>query len=161
MWGDTRSRWRKTVWEKTMIQTIIINPKLKEHPTLNNTTMIDTRDTPKIIQQISKLSGGPLHIYDITYNTKHKTNETIKVLDHINKTGHNPLIGHQNQLTKQFIDISNLYNTRNGVITHCLGKHFNQHKEDHEYPSTYLCYVSIIAKAVGKDNINAFLINLL
>ena len=56
---------------------------------------------------------------------------------------------------------SNLYDTTNGVITHCLGKHLNQHKEDHEYPSTYLCYVSIIAKAAVKNNINAYLINLL
>ena len=161
MWRDTYSHWDKTVWKETMIQTIIINPKLKEHPTLNNTTIIDALDTPRTTQQINKLSEGPLHIYDITHNPKHKTNETIKVLDHINKTGHNPLIGHQNQLTKPFIDISNLYNTTNGVITHCLGKHFNQHKKDYEYPSTYLCYVSIIAKAVGKNDINAFLINLL
>ena len=161
MWSNNYSSWHKAVWKKRMIQTIIINPKLREHPTLNGSTIIDTLNTPKTIQQINKLLDGPLHIYDITSNPKHKTNETIKVLDHINKTGHNPLIGHQNELTKQFIDISNLYNTTSGVITHCLGKHFNQHKEKHEYPSTYLCHVSIIAQALGKNDINAFLINLL
>jgi len=144
-----------------MTQTIIINPRLKEHPVLLNAITINVLDTKKTIQQIKKLAGDPINIYDITHNRKHKNNDIIKVSDHINKTGHNPLIGYQNQLAKPFIDISNLYKTKNGITTHCLGKHFNHHKNDYEYPSTHLCYLSIIAKALGKENIKAFLVNTL
>ena len=39
--------------------------------------------------------------------------------------------------------------------------HFEQHKKEHTYPSTYLCYVTIIAKALGKENICGYLINTL
>ena len=81
--------------------------------------------------------------------------------DHINKTGHNPLIGNQKNLEKPFIDISNLYNTKHGITTHCLGERYNKYKEEYKYPSKYLCYISIIARALGKKNINAFLINTL
>lgn len=81
--------------------------------------------------------------------------------NHINKTGHNPLIGEQNKTKEPFIDISNLYSSTDGVITCCLGKHFDDYKNKYKYPSQYLCYISIIAKALGKDDIRGFLINTL
>ena len=159
MWGDNYSSWHKALWKKRMIQTIIINSKLREHPTLNSPIMIDTLNTPQTIQQINKLLDGPLHIYDITYNTKHKTNETIKILDHINKTGHNPLIGNQQITQNNFIDISGLYNSPKGITTHCLGNYFNLEKNKYDYPSKYLCHISIVAKAAGINTVKGLLIN--
>ena len=147
-----------------MIQTLIADSRIKKNPALNkthNTIVINPLDTSQTIKLINKLSKGPIHIYDITHNSKHKANDIIKVSDHINKTGHNPLIGKQNRTEQPFIDISNLYNSTEGVTTDCLGKYFNDYKKQHEYPSQYLCYISIIAKALGRKNINAFLVNTL
>ena len=142
-----------------MIQELILDIKLKKHLSAKNIIIVNPQNTTKTIQQIKKLTNNPIHIYDTTENHNHKANNIIKVSDHINKTGHNPLIGNQNKLPEPFIDISNLYSSINGITTHCLGKHFNQYKQKHKYPSKYLCHVSIIAKALGKENINAFLIN--
>ena len=147
-----------------MTQTLIADITIKKNPSLkniNNITVLNPLDSTLMINQIKQLQDGPIHIYDYTFNPKHKANETIIISDHINKTGHNPLIGNQNKTTKPFIDISNLYNTKHGVTTCCLGEYFNNYKEHYEYPSKYLCHISIIAKALGKKNINAFLINIL
>ena len=147
-----------------MNQTLVTDTAIKENPILsniNNIIIINPLDTILTIKQINQLPNEPIHIYDQTFNPKHQANEIITVSDHINKTGHNPLIGKQNKIKKPFIDISNLYDSKEGITTHCLGKHFNKHKEHYEYPSKYLCYISIIAKALGKKNISAFLINIL
>ena len=147
-----------------MIQTLIADRRIKEHPALNkihNIIVIDPLDTRQAINKINKLSKEPIHIYDTTKNNKHKANDIIKVSNHINKTGHNPLIGEQKQTKEPFIDISNLYSSTDGVTTCCLGKHFDKYKYKYKYPSQYLRYISIIAKALGKDNIHGFLINTL
>ena len=147
-----------------MIQTLIVDRRIKEHPALkktHNIIAIDPLNTSQAINKINKLSKGPIHIYDITQNSEHKANDVIKVSNHINKTGHNPLIGEQKQTKEPFIDISNLYSSTDGVTTCCLGKHFDNYKNQYKYPSQYLCYISIISKALGKDNIRGFLINIL
>ena len=128
-----------------MIQELVLDTKLKKHfPSSKNIIIVNPQNTTKTIQQIKKLTNNPIHIYDTTENHNYKANNIIKVSDHINKTGHNPLIGNQKKLPEPFIDISNLYSSTNGIITHCLGKHFNQYKQKHEYPSKYLCYISML-----------------
>ena len=145
-----------------MIQIFITDMSIKDKISSkepHNITVISFNDNKSTINQIKKTPDGPIEIYDYTHNNEHGENQILLVSDHINQTGDNPLIGNQHKTTEQFVDISDLYKTKGGAITHCLGKNFNTHKHKHQYPSTYLCYISIIAKAIGRKNIKAFLIN--
>ena len=82
----------------------------------------------------------------------------IKVKDHINRTGENPLISHQKKLNIEFIDITKIYKIeKNAVNTDCCGKKLNK---KYTYPSHYLCNISILAKAMGIKKISAFLVNI-
>ena len=138
-----------------MIKKIIIfnNHKLAESIKINPKNIADTIKILKTLKQYS------IEIYDITHNPQIPHNEKIIVKDHINQTGNNPLIGIQNQFLEPFIDISNTYSVENGATTVCLGAYYDKYKNKHEYPSTYLCYISILAKAIGIKKINATLIN--
>ena len=138
-----------------MTQKIIIfnDDKIAKSIKINPKNIAETIKILKTFQQHS------IEVYDITHNPQKPHDERIIVKDHINKTGSNPLIGIQNQFSEPFIDISNTYNVDDGAITVCLGPHYNQHKNQHAYPSTYLCYISILAKAIGVKKINATLIN--
>lgn len=144
-----------------MIKNIVINPTLLSGPGPENPTWIDPLNTKKIIKLINENENVQFHVYDITHNAKHNNNAIISVSDHINHTGHNPLIGYQKDFPSPFTDISNLYKDTGGVTTNCIGKNFNQHKNNHQYPSTYLCYMPIIFKALKKETIHGFLINAL
>ena len=144
-----------------MIKNVVVNPKLLNSPQMENPIWIDPLNTKKIIQFIKENNTAQLNVYDITHNTQHNNNDIISVSDHINYTGDNPLIGYQKNLPNPFIDISNLYKETAGVTTSCLGKHFNKNKNTHLHPSTYLCYIPIILKALKKEKPNGFLINVL
>ena len=125
---------------------------------LTESIKINPKDIVGAIKILKSLKQQMIEIYDITHNPQMPHNEKIVVKDHINQSGNNPLIGIQNQFLEPFIDISNIYNVENGATTVCLGAHYDKHKKNHEYPSTYLCYVSILAKAIGVKKINATLI---
>ena len=142
-----------------MITTLITEETLAKHLPSKNIIIINKEDTTKAIRQIEKIINTSIHIYDVTQNREHEKNEIITVSNHINKTGHNPLIGYQKMLSEPFIDISQLYHSTNGVTTCSLGQYFNTHKENYKYPSKHLCYISIIARALGKNNTHAFLVN--
>ena len=120
---------------------------------------INPKNIAETIKTLKTLQQHPIEIYDITHNPQKPHNEKIVVKDHINQTGNNPLIGIQSQFSEPFIDISNTYNVEDGATTVCLGPHYDKHKHKHTYPSTYLCYISILAKALGVKKINATLIN--
>ena len=75
----------------------------------------------------------------------------------MNHTGINPLIGKQNQLNIDFVDMTHVYNKKpNGVITHCNGKEL---KQEHNFPSHYISLITIIARALKYKIINGFLVN--
>ena len=126
---------------------------------LTESTKINPKDIAGTIKILKSLRQQMIEIYDITHNPQMPHNEKIIVKDHINQSGNNPLIGIQNQFLEPFIDISNTYSVDNGVTTVCLGAHYDKYKNKYEHPSTYLCYVSILAKAIGVKKINATLIN--
>ena len=144
-----------------MIKNIVINPTLLNSPDLENPMWIDPLNTGNIIKMINENKNVQFHVYDITHNVTHNNNDIIPISDHINHTGHNPLIGHQKDLPNPFTDISNLYKDTKGVTTSCIGKNFNHHKNNHQYPSTYMCYIPIILKALKKETTHGFLINAL
>ena len=126
---------------------------------LTESIKINPKDIAGTIKILKSLRQQMIEIYDITHNPQMPHNEKIIVKDHINQSGNNPLIGIQNQFLEPFIDISNTYSVDNGVTTVCLGAHYDKYKNKYEHPSTYLCYVSILAKAIGVKKINATLIN--
>ena len=104
------------------------------------------------------LKAEKILLYDVT-----KTNEKEKRLhinDHINKTGESPLIK-TNPL--EFIDISSLYKKeKKGRTTTGLGKRFNKEKNNHPYPSTFMCIIAILCKKINpKIKIQAKIINCL
>ena len=118
------------------------------------TNPLDILDTKNIIQRVNKLE-----IYDRTTTTKRSDLEIIGIKDHINRTGINPLRGLQKKLGIDFIDITRLYKSENNIIiTNCCGKMLNK---KHAYPSHYLCNISILAKALGIQEISAFLVNII
>ena len=105
-----------------------------------------------------------VEIYDITYNNKKKQRKVIEISDHINKTGENPLIGKKQLSSTQFFDITTLYDyKKNNITTTCLGdKYFiflSTRKKRPPYPSTNICNIAILCKALGFSKIKGFLIN--
>ena len=146
-----------------MVYKFILHPSMYQNPTFNQSDKIILFDINSMSKNINTISQIPtdnnIEIYDYTYHPNHVHHDIIKVSDHINKTGYNPLIGNQSKLDKPFVDLSNLYSCTNGVVTSCIGKYFNNHKTKDLYPSTYLCYISIIARAYNHKLIKAFLIN--
>jgi len=145
-----------------MSQILVTHHNIKQQAIFNKNEKIITinfKNLTTTIDQIRSIDSTSIEIYDYTFNPNLKLNETIPVSDHINQTGNNPLIGHQAEITKPFIDISNLYNSKDGVTTRCLGKYYNEYKKNYKYPSTYLCYIAIIARALNKSNLSAYLIN--
>jgi len=110
------------------------------------------RLSKEIKQKILKAEG--ILLYDIT-KTKEKK---LHINDHINKTGKNPLIKIS---PLEFIDISKLYQKeKNGITTVGLGARFNKEKNNHQYPSTFMCTIAVLCKKINpKIKIQAKIIN--
>lgn len=120
--------------------------------------IVDAKNNDSLIHHMLNIknSTNSIEIWDLTkgYNSK----EIVEVSDHINKTGTNPLIGNQQKLGIDFPDISNLYQNKKGVITSCYGNKFNE--VDEKNCSTWICHISIVARAIGITNISGKLISL-
>ena len=100
-----------------------------------------------------------IEIWGVTTTTTIQYNKIIKVNDHINFTGNNPLIGNQKRTKIAFPDMSKVYKkNKEGIITISRGKYFLQDKE-YNYQTQYFCYFGIIARAVGIKKISGYLIN--
>ena len=126
--------------------------KTKEHTTYNN-------NLNKIINiLINKKKTTQIIIYDITKNKK--PNQIFIVNNHINKTGKDPLRGLQKQLKIDFVDVSQIYKQHTkGITTTCFGDRNIKNKKA-QYPSTNLCIISVLCKALGYKTIKGVLINL-
>ena len=140
-----------------MIKNIILFKTQKNY--IEGSIYINCRKNKDLFEEIRKINFDQINIYDTTHQAQAPDGKIIEVRDHINQTGENPLIGNQNKLKEQFIDISKLYKTQSGVTTTCLGEQYEAYKETVSYPSTHMCQVSIIAKAIGKNKVKGFLIN--
>ena len=119
-------------------------------------------NTKELINKMENIKKeNKIIIYDITNTKKRKKNEIINISDHINQTGENWLRGKQKKLNIDFVDITQLYNTKKekGVITTSLGRYYKKEKEEHSYPSTDMCNIAITLKGLGYKNIKGRLIN--
>ena len=130
--------------------------KLSKNNDLLSNLALNPQDYLTIYPVLTK--AQQLTIYDITTTKEHSEETIIGVNDHINRTGNNPLIGHQKELNIDFININKLYKSeKNSIKTDCCGKTLNL---KYPYPSHYLCNISILAKAIGVPTISAFLVNI-
>ena len=101
-----------------------------------------------------------IHVYDKTTIKKTKETKKIKVNNHINKTGKNPLIK-QNKTKIKFYDITNIYKkSSKGVITTCLGPRYKKESKKFKNPSTYLCHVVCVLRSLGCKKVNGWLVPL-
>ena len=126
------------------------------HELLNN-HVVNPLDYPTLHSTIS--NAERIIIYDVTQNKKHLQEEIIKIKDHVNRTGSNPLVDRQEELGINFVDISMLYKYEKGaVITNCCGPRLSRH---YDYPSHYMCHISILARAMKIKEIKANLINII
>ncbi|MBC8213427.1 MAG: hypothetical protein ISR90_04645 [Candidatus Marinimicrobia bacterium] len=124
--------------------------------------VVDPEDVHKVINILKTIrkQSKTITVYDITKSELLKNEEIITVSDHINKTGHNPIIGVQKELKVDFTDLSHLYKrSKKHVVATCFGN--RQVPGSAEYPAGFLCNITILAKAIGFKNIKGKLINCL
>ena len=119
--------------------------------------VLDYNNTKACIDFFNKLEVKEISIYDITQNNQFKQETIFSVKDHINCTGSNPLVGRQQKLGIDFVDMTGVYNQkRDGVITHSCGERLNK---EYKYPSHYLAQFVILARTFKLESLNAYLIN--
>ena len=76
------------------------NNELLSNLALNPQDYLTIHSILKEVQQLT--------IYDITTTKEHPVETIIKVNDHINRTGNNPLIGRQKEMRIDFTNINKL-----------------------------------------------------
>jgi hypothetical protein len=137
---------------------IIITPALsKSNGHIPKGTVLDINELNNSISLLKKLDKSSITIYDTTCVKDIPQDEIYHVNDHINCSGENPLVGRQQELGIDFIDMSNVYEkTHNGIVTESCGERLNL---DFSFPSTFLAHIVILARTLGFKKITAKLIN--
>ena len=119
--------------------------------------ILDFSKTDECIAFLSSVKDKGISIYDITQNEKLEFEAIISVNDHVNCTGSNPLVGRQQKLGIDFVDMTSVYEQKkDGIITHSGGKKLNL---QFDFPSHYLAHIVILAQTLKFKSIGAFLIN--
>ena len=119
---------------------------LSEEHDFKDYKTIDPTNFNEIFDLFNEFKPNALSVLDATMSNQIKKNHTIQVMDHINKTGTNILIGKQKKLGIDFVDLNNLYfHESNSVITKCCGYKLDRNIE---YPSYFLCHITVLAKAM-------------
>lgn len=140
---------------------VIITAQIAEHLMLvpeQETTLVDLEQLKETIRVLTSMKGKPLRVYDATIMKDQEFGAISPVIDHVNRIGSNPLIGHQSELKIDFIDLSNLYGQpRDGIVAHCCGNDYINQKIN--YPCGYLSHLAILARAMGWESIEGFLVN--
>lgn len=127
----------------------------KDSPLVKNFVMdpLDVNNNEKQLININAIT-----VYDAT-KTEGVQYQKYEVKNHINRTGGNPLIDLYLGKKIEFLDITKIYKyEKNAIITNCCGYNIN---DSYDYPSHYLCYITILAHKVKVSKIKSFLINIL
>ena len=128
----------------------------KEHKLLKN-HIVNPQSFTEIYNTLIILPKNKIKIFDVTSSTELENNQLIKIKDHINQTGSNILIGNQNNLEIDFLDLTNIYTYKEKAeVTTCVGYRF---PTTIFFSSTFLCNISIIARAMNFKNIYGYLYN--
>jgi hypothetical protein len=119
--------------------------------------ILDFSKTDECIAFLNSVKDKGISIYDITQNEELDFEEIISVKDHVNCVGKNPLVGRQQKLGIDFIDMTSVYEQKNdGIITHSTGKKLNL---EFDFPSHYLAHIIILARTLKFKSIGAYLVN--
>ena len=144
---------------KKYIITKQLASKLPKENEMQKHKVINPKKFDQLYQLLISSKTNEIHVIDLTYTTKKESGTIISVQDHINRTGTNILIGKQNFLGIDFMDMTNLYQYKqNSIITDCCGKTLNN---KYEYPSHYMCHITTLAHALKIKNIYGFLYNII
>ena len=137
---------------------IIIATKelIKKKPEFQHEILADINNLDQFHKDILKIkeTTEEIKIYDIG-KVFQKQQNTVKIKDHINKTGINPIINNKHINKIQFQDIRELYNTNKGAITTCCGEKINS---THKNPSHFLCVFSILLFYLGYKTLQAYIV---
>ena len=137
---------------------IIIATKelIKEKPDFKRDIVADIKNLDQFQTEIKQIQNPlkEIALYDIGKIDK-KDKKTIKIKDHINKSGINPIINNPTINKITFQDIRNIYNTDQGAITTCCGEEINR---SYTNPSHYLCVFSILLFYLDYKNLQAYLV---
>ena len=144
---------------KLRVITKQLSKKLPLENKLQKLTNISHDNFESIYRLIHSKKITELHVTDATYSNKIPKGRTVQVKDHINKTGSSILIGRQAPLNIDFIDMTETYSfEKKAIITVCCGETLNQNLD---YPSHFLCHITILAHALKIPTIKGFLYNTL
>lgn len=123
--------------------------------TTNNIYINKARDINK---HLIGTKTAEINIYDTTKKQKGNHGEKIRVNNHINRTGKNPLRSNKEKKIK-FYDITNMYQkTTKGIITTCLGERYKKEHKKFKNPSTIICHVVFVLRSKGYKKIKGWLI---
>ena len=144
---------------KLRIITEQLSKKLPPENKLQKLTKVSHDNFDSIYRHINSKKITELYITDATCSDKIPEGSTVQVKDHINKTGSSTLIGRQDLLNIDFIEMTETYSfEKNAVITVCCGEVLNN---NFDYPSHFLCHITILARALKIPTIKGFLYNIL
>ena len=142
-----------TIITKQLSELIPPNHKLQKYLSIDPTNFL------AMYNLFKTATDKGLCIYDATTSKNLKYGQTVRIIDHINNTGTNILIGQQKTLKIDFTDLTNFYfHNQKGVITTCCGKNVNIEKE---YPCHYLCHPATLARAMQFKKITGYLYNII
>ena len=142
---------------KLSIITEQLSNKLTPENKLQKFAKISHEGFENIYKLLHQKKITELQVTDATYSNKIPPGSTIQVEDHINKTGSNVLIGKQDLLNIDFIDMTGIYSfEKKAIITACCGEILNK---NFDYPSHFLCHITILAHALKIPTIKGFLYN--
>ena len=119
--------------------------------------VLDFNNTEACIDFFNSTEVEEISIYEITQNNQFKQETIFSVNDHINCTGSNPLVGRQQKLGIDFVDMTGVYDQkRDGIITHSCGEKLNK---EYKYPSHYLAQFVILSRIFKFEPLSGYLIN--
>ena len=144
---------------KLSVITEQLSKQLPKENGLQKLTIVNPDNFESIYKLLDSHNITELNITDATSTKKIAAGNTVQVKDHINKTGSSPLIGKQIFLEIDFIDITGAYSfDKNAIITVCCGETLNK---TYEYPSHFLCHITMLAHALKIPIIKGLLYNIL
>jgi len=141
-----------------MKKTIYITPEVQEAINVKKLGLSPKATLSKNpIEFFLKIKNKPkeIHIYDLGFN---KTNTIIPIINHINKTGINPLRKQEKKI--KFYDITQIYKQqKGGEIAECYGGRPQKQKNKKYIQAHFLCNYVIAANHIGIKNIYAYVID--
>ena len=131
----------------TIVVTLEAAKKITNIQQIINSTKYNVLHPQNIPKPDHKNKKREIVIYDVSKNIK-TSKKIIPINNHINKTGSNPLRGHQKQTA--FYDITQIYQKqKNAKIAVCFGNHPPKEKNGEFVSARFLCHYTILAYCAG------------